>query len=133
MGSPALGAAVRVISVGNRTGDEGGVSSGSGLGGTTVAVAGHSGPVRSTGVLHGVHQHLGRTDQTGGLGVDRKVIAGLARSEGHTVLELAFGWLLSHGAVASVIAGATKPEQITANVAAGKWQPSANLHAPAAI
>jgi len=49
----------------------------------------------------------------------------LARSEGHTVLELAFGWLLSHGAVASVIAGATKPEQITANVAAGKWQPSA--------
>ena len=51
----------------------------------------------------------------------------LARSEGHTVLELAFGWLLSHGAVASVIAGATKPEQITANVAAGKWQPSAEV------
>jgi aryl-alcohol dehydrogenase-like predicted oxidoreductase len=49
----------------------------------------------------------------------------LAGAEGHTVLELAFGWLLSHGAVASVIAGATKPEQITANVAAGQWQPSA--------
>jgi aryl-alcohol dehydrogenase-like predicted oxidoreductase len=49
----------------------------------------------------------------------------LARSEGHTVLELAFGWLLSHRAVASVIAGATKPEQITANVAAGQWQPGA--------
>jgi aryl-alcohol dehydrogenase-like predicted oxidoreductase len=49
----------------------------------------------------------------------------LAQGEGHTVLELAFGWLLSHRAVASVIAGATKPEQITANVAAGQWQPGA--------
>ena len=49
----------------------------------------------------------------------------LAEREGHTVLELAFGWLLCRGAVASVIAGATKPEQITANVAAGQWRPSA--------
>lgn len=45
----------------------------------------------------------------------------LAKSEGHTVLELAFAWLLSHPAVASVIAGATKPEQIAANVAGGEW------------
>jgi aryl-alcohol dehydrogenase-like predicted oxidoreductase len=45
----------------------------------------------------------------------------LAKSEGHTVLELAFAWLLSHSAVASVIAGATKPEQIAANAAAGAW------------
>jgi aryl-alcohol dehydrogenase-like predicted oxidoreductase len=45
----------------------------------------------------------------------------LARSEGHTVLDLAFAWLLSRPAVASVIAGATKPEQIAANVAAGQW------------
>jgi aryl-alcohol dehydrogenase-like predicted oxidoreductase len=45
----------------------------------------------------------------------------LAKSEGRTVLELAFAWLLSHPAVASVIAGATKPEQIAANVAAGGW------------
>jgi len=39
------------------------------------------------------------------------------------VLDLAFGWLLSRPAVASVIAGATKAEQITANVAAGEWRP----------
>ncbi|HSZ36411.1 MAG TPA: aldo/keto reductase [Acidimicrobiales bacterium] len=47
----------------------------------------------------------------------------LAEGHGHTVLDLAFGWLLSRPAVASVIAGATRPEQITANVAAGEWRP----------
>ena len=47
----------------------------------------------------------------------------LASREGHNVLDLAFGWLLARPAVASVIAGATKPEQIAANVAAGSWRP----------
>jgi aryl-alcohol dehydrogenase-like predicted oxidoreductase len=47
----------------------------------------------------------------------------LAERHGHTVLDLAFGWLLSRPAVASVIAGATRPEQIAANVAAGHWRP----------
>jgi aryl-alcohol dehydrogenase-like predicted oxidoreductase len=47
----------------------------------------------------------------------------LARRHGHGVLDLAFGWLLSRPAVASVIAGATKPEQVAANVAAGRWHP----------
>jgi aryl-alcohol dehydrogenase-like predicted oxidoreductase len=51
----------------------------------------------------------------------------LARSEGHTVLDLAFAWLLSRPSVASVIAGATKPEQVAANAAAGQWKPSADL------
>jgi aryl-alcohol dehydrogenase-like predicted oxidoreductase len=45
----------------------------------------------------------------------------VAREDGHTVLDLAFAWLLGQGSVASVIAGATKPEQVTANVAAGQW------------
>jgi aryl-alcohol dehydrogenase-like predicted oxidoreductase len=45
----------------------------------------------------------------------------LARESGHSVLDLAFAWLLSRPSVASVIAGATRPEQITANVAAGAW------------
>ena len=44
-----------------------------------------------------------------------------AQSRGHTLLELAFGWLLARAPVASVIAGATKPEQIAANAAAGTW------------
>jgi aryl-alcohol dehydrogenase-like predicted oxidoreductase len=56
----------------------------------------------------------------------------LARGEGHTVLELAFAWLLSHPPVASVIAGATKPEQVAANVAAGRWTPSAEVLAEVA-
>ncbi|WP_437552087.1 aldo/keto reductase [Sorangium sp. So ce367] len=41
-----------------------------------------------------------------------------AASRGHTLLELAFSWLASRPAVASVIAGATSPEQVRANAAA---------------
>ena len=44
-----------------------------------------------------------------------------AEERGHTLLELAFSWLLSRKAVASVIAGATKPEQVEANAKAGGW------------
>ena len=51
----------------------------------------------------------------------------LAQGEGHTVLELAIAWLLSRPAVASVIAGATKPEQVAANVAAGRWRPGPDV------
>jgi aryl-alcohol dehydrogenase-like predicted oxidoreductase len=51
----------------------------------------------------------------------------LAGRAGHSVLDLAFGWLLAHPAVASVIAGASTPEQIAANVAAGAWRPGADV------
>ncbi len=44
-----------------------------------------------------------------------------AEERGHTLLELAFSWLLSRKAVTSVIAGATKPEQVEANAKAGDW------------
>ena len=44
-----------------------------------------------------------------------------AESRGHTILDLAFSWLLAHKPVASVIAGATKPEQVRTNAAAGQW------------
>jgi aryl-alcohol dehydrogenase-like predicted oxidoreductase len=47
----------------------------------------------------------------------------LAQGEGHTVLDLAFAWLLSHPPVASVIAGASNATQVAANVAAGRWKP----------
>ena len=40
----------------------------------------------------------------------------------HSLLELAFGWLVAHPVVASVIAGATKPEQARSNAAAGAWK-----------
>ena len=45
-----------------------------------------------------------------------------ARARGHSLLELAFSWLLARAPVASVIAGATRPEQVTQNVRAGTWQ-----------
>lgn len=38
---------------------------------------------------------------------------------GMSLLDLALGWYTSHPLVASVIAGATRPEQIAANVDAG--------------
>jgi aryl-alcohol dehydrogenase-like predicted oxidoreductase len=44
-----------------------------------------------------------------------------ARDHGHSLLELAFAWLLARPQVASVIAGATKPEQAAANAAAAQW------------
>ncbi len=45
-----------------------------------------------------------------------------AESRDHTILDLAFAWLLSHKPVASVIAGASKPEQVHANAKAANWQ-----------
>ena len=46
----------------------------------------------------------------------------------HTILELAFSWLLRDGVVASVIAGATTPEQVEQNVrAAGSTLPAEDL------
>jgi aryl-alcohol dehydrogenase-like predicted oxidoreductase len=42
-------------------------------------------------------------------------------TRGHNLLELAFSWLLAQAPVSSVIAGATKPEQLDANVKAGAW------------
>jgi aryl-alcohol dehydrogenase-like predicted oxidoreductase len=49
-------------------------------------------------------------------------LAAFAESRGHTLLELALSWLLRHRVVASVIAGATSPEQVRANVAAPSWK-----------
>ena len=49
----------------------------------------------------------------------------VAVKSGHSMLELAFGWLLGKPMVASVIAGATKPEQIEQNVKASERRLSA--------
>ena len=45
-----------------------------------------------------------------------------AESRGHTLLELAFSWLLAHGVVASVIAGATSAQQARDNAGAATWK-----------
>jgi aryl-alcohol dehydrogenase-like predicted oxidoreductase len=49
-------------------------------------------------------------------------LADFAQQHGHTLLELAFSWLLAQAPVASVIAGATRPEQLEQNVKAGAWK-----------
>ena len=45
-----------------------------------------------------------------------------AMERGHSLLELAFSWLASQPTVSSVIAGATKPEQVEQNVIAADWE-----------
>jgi aryl-alcohol dehydrogenase-like predicted oxidoreductase len=48
----------------------------------------------------------------------------LADDRGVSLLEVAIGGLLAMPAVSSVIAGATRPEQVRANVEAGAWEPT---------
>jgi len=55
-----------------------------------------------------------------------EALIAFAEGRGHTVLELAFAWLLARPAVASVIAGATKPAQVHANAAAAGWSLTAD-------
>lgn len=47
-----------------------------------------------------------------------------AQERGVTLLDVAIGGLAVVPGVASVIAGATKPEQVRANAAAGHWEPT---------
>jgi aryl-alcohol dehydrogenase-like predicted oxidoreductase len=47
-----------------------------------------------------------------------------AEAHGVSLLEVAIGGLLAVKPVVSVIAGATKPEQVRANAAAGAWEPT---------
>lgn len=48
-------------------------------------------------------------------------LEGFAAERDHTLLELAFAWLCGLPAMASVIAGATTPEQVRSNAAAASW------------
>jgi aryl-alcohol dehydrogenase-like predicted oxidoreductase len=48
------------------------------------------------------------------------------KQRGHTMTELAFSWLAARPCVGSIIAGATKPEQIEANVKSAEWVLSAD-------
>lgn len=74
--------------------------------GTRLAAAG---PMAQRILNEGNYETLQRLEQ-------------FAEGRGHTVLELAIGWLASQPHVGSVIAGATRPEQVESNVAAGAWK-----------
>ena len=45
-----------------------------------------------------------------------------ADARGHSILELAFAWLAAQPAMSSIIAGATSPGQVVANVGAVDWR-----------
>jgi aryl-alcohol dehydrogenase-like predicted oxidoreductase len=49
-------------------------------------------------------------------------LAAFCAKRGRTMLELAFGWLLAHSHVSSVIAGVTSPEQLRQNASALGWK-----------
>ena len=49
-------------------------------------------------------------------------LTAVAEERGHTILDLAESWLLAHDVVGSVLTGATKPQQVDANVAAAEWK-----------
>lgn len=69
---------------------------------------------------------LAELDAFARFGSDRNLalterLEAFARERGHDLLELALGWLASQPSVASVIAGATSPEQVRANAKAIGW------------
>jgi len=51
-----------------------------------------------------------------------EALSSWAGERGHDMLDLAFAWLLGHPVVSSVIAGATKPEQVAANARTAAWK-----------
>ena len=48
-------------------------------------------------------------------------LASLAEAQGRTLLDLAMSWLAHRPLVASIIAGATKTEQVEANARSVEW------------
>ncbi|MEJ5868598.1 aldo/keto reductase [Pseudokineococcus sp. 5B2Z-1] len=53
-----------------------------------------------------------------------EAVASFAEQRDRSMLDVAFAGLLARPEVSSVIAGATRPEQVAANVAAGDWEMS---------
>lgn len=69
----------------------------------------------------------GRTDYVTGDKLDRvEALTGWAVERGRSLLEVAIGGLAARPFIGSVIAGATSPEQIRANAAAGDWSPTSD-------
>jgi aryl-alcohol dehydrogenase-like predicted oxidoreductase len=92
----------------------------------------------ASGLLTGKHKRGGETAGTrlamptfSGVLTDANFdivekLEAFAKARGRTLLELAFSWLAARPTVGSIIAGATKPEQIEANVKAAGWTPAAD-------
>lgn len=81
--------------------------------------AGLPAPAGSRGLLGGNEVARLRNDRNEAL---LEPLGAIAAENDHTLLDLAFAWMLAHPQVSSVIAGAMSPEQIRGNVAAAEWE-----------
>jgi aryl-alcohol dehydrogenase-like predicted oxidoreductase len=70
--------------------------------------------------LSGVKQDEGPLADSQLATVER--LTGFAQAHGRSMVELAIAWIAAHRPVASVIAGATRPDQVRANVAGADWE-----------
>jgi aryl-alcohol dehydrogenase-like predicted oxidoreductase len=85
-----------------------------------------TGKVTRAGGIPSGSRLAGQADYVTDAGLDKvEALTAWAADHGRTVLDVAIGALLATAPIASVIAGATRPEQVVANVAAGQWQPTA--------
>ena len=77
-------------------------------------------PPPGTRLTSGIHFYAGVLDNADYVTIGK--LTDFAAERGHSILELAIGWLASQPAIGSVITGATKVEQIEANAKAGDWR-----------
>ena len=77
-------------------------------------------PPTGTRLTSGIHFYAGVLDNADYVTIGK--LTDFAAERGHSILELAIGWLASQPAIGSVITGATKVEQIEANAKAGDWR-----------
>ena len=85
------------------------------------------GETPASGTRFGNWKHLGSSYMTERNWALVEKLGALADAHGHKLIDLAFGWLLAKECVSSVIAGATNPGQVQANVAAGSVVLSADI------
>jgi aryl-alcohol dehydrogenase-like predicted oxidoreductase len=81
----------------------------------------YSGGNRPAGARLTVHRSLAARHMTAEHLRIADALTRFCKARGKSLLELAMSWLASRPVVSSVIAGATTPEQIAANVAAASW------------
>jgi aryl-alcohol dehydrogenase-like predicted oxidoreductase len=77
-------------------------------------------PPAGTRLTSGIHFYEGVLANADWTVIER--LTDFAAERGHTILELAIGWLASQPAVACVMTGATHVEQIEQNAKSGDWR-----------
>lgn len=86
----------------------------------TGKYSGQSPPPEGTRFSHNFPVYAGVYERANFETIDR--LQKFAEDRGHTIIELALGWLASQPYVSSIIAGATRPEQIVENARSSAWR-----------